>query len=354
MGERDYVADGMSVTADSGAFTPCSSGALERIVRVLRLYYPYRTTDECREALAVMYGHESWHVLETTAICGEPSLCDEDETLACVQARYEHHCRVAQTRLGGVTEGDALAAAAIEKALTASGLQSISKRHNPEFKRKRVDRARYAYSIAYARQAMLEVRPTARDRLAISADDDTLELNLRVDLLPRALVVWLEQQRPRLAGISDRIAELRVRQHSQCDLLHFAFLWGEACVLHPTDIPEALQVYPIALCAKWYAWNASVDMATLARGHTDGEEQAAGRVIALDPMRDHQLAFLRTQPREDLVTLSESVRERQCAAGYALVRQHLQDAVSAQPISKFFSKPAWAGSRSALARQVVT
>lgn len=353
MGERDYVAEGTSAAAGGGAFTPCSSGALERIVRVLRLYYPHRTTDECREALAAMYGHESWHVLETAAICGEPSECDEDETLACVQTRYEHHCRIAQAHLGGVTEGDALAATRTEQELETAGTHSISRRHDPEFKRKRVDRARYAYNVAYARQAMLEIRPTAKDRLAISADDETLELTLRVDLLSRALVVWVEQQRPRLAGVSDRISELRVRQHSQCDLLRFAFLWGEACVLHPTDIPESLQIYPVALCARWYAWNASVDMATLARGHTDGEERAAGRVVPLDPMRHHQLAFLRTQPREDLVMMSEAVRERQITAGCSLVRPHLQDAASAQPIGKFFSRPAWSGSRPGLARQAV-
>jgi hypothetical protein len=176
---------------------------------------------------------------------------------------------------------------------------------------------------------------------------------VRVELLPRTLVIWLEHQRPRFTGLADRMAALRVRQRSQCDLLTFAFLWGEACVSHPADIPEALQIYPLALCAKWYAWNACGEVArasAVTEPRLLAQRKQPAAAVALDPTLDCQLALLRAQPREDVAALSVPARERQMEAGYALVRQHMRDAASSQPVCDFISKPAWSAA-AAVARQ---
>lgn len=330
---------------DAPPYTPASTGALERIVKLFNQYYPRRTAGECREMLAAMYGHESWNSLETAALCGEPSACDEDESEACVLLRREHQRRVALSHFAGVTDDEAIGAARIEKDLAAAGGVSITRRHDPYWRRQRVDRARYAYNVAYARHAIDEIRPSARDRYAIPANDPGLHLSVRVELLPRALVIWLEHQRPRLGGLADRMAALRVRQHSQCDLLNFAFAWGEACVSQPTDIPEAVQIYPLALCANWFGWNACTGALPLPPAHDTGTsaQKAATLPLATDPTLEHQQTLLRAQPREDIASLSAPVRERQMEAGYAVLRQHLRDAAASQPICNFISKPAWAG-----------
>lgn len=325
-------------------YTPASSAELERVLKLLQRYYPRRTAGECRETLALMYGHESWTLLETAAICGEPSAYDDEEAEALVAARREHHLSVAHRHLAGATEAAAITAARIEKDLATAGGLSISMRHDPYWRRQRVERARYACDLAYARHAVDEIRPTAREPLAMPPDDQGLHASVRVELLPRALALWLERQRPRFDGLVDRIAAIRVRQHSQCDLLGFAFQWGEACVARPTEIPEALQIYPLALCAKWYGWNAC---GLEARAPVSGPGLLAQRKFEpaasiADPTLGHQLALLRAQPREDVAAMSVPMRERQMAAGYALLGAHMREAAAAQPICRFIAKPAYA------------
>jgi len=327
-------------------YTPSTTGTLERIVKLLNQYYPRCTALECRDSLALMYGYDSWSMLETAATCGEPSAFDEAETEHCVTARRAHQARIALVHCAGMTHDAAVAAARIDKDLAAAGGISISRRHDPFWRRQRVERARYAHHAAYARHAIDEIRPSARDRYAVPADDQGLHMSVRVELLPRALVIWLEHQRPRMGGLADRMAATRVRQHSQCDLLSFAFVWGEACISHPTDIPEALQIYPLALCAKWYGWNACVGAMPafpVTQARTPGQRKLPAAGLALDPTLEHQHALLRAQPREDVAALSVAVRERQTEAGYALLRQHMQDAAASQPICNFISKPAWGG-----------
>lgn len=351
MGQPDLMPVSHRKAPEGHLYTPPSAGALQRVVKLLQLYYPRRTLGECRELLALMYGHESWELLETAAICAEPGACDEDETDACVQARREHQVQIALTHCAGVTHATASNAARIEKDLAAAEALSISRRHDPYWRRQRIDRGRYACDVAYARHAIDEIRPTARDRLPIADDDASLHTSVRVELLPRALAIWIEHQRPRLDGLAGRIAALRVRQRSQCDLLNFAFVWGEACVSHPVDIPDALQIYPLALCAKWYGWNAcGAGLPHAVAGERRPESPRSARAVALDPTLEHQLALLRAQPREDVATLSVPARERQMAAGYAVVRQHLSDAAAAQPLRQFVSRPGWG---TAVVRQAI-
>lgn len=245
--------------APAALYTPCAIAGLEAVVQRIHRYYPRRSRAECRDILALLYGHESWMLLETAVLCAEPSAYDEDETPDRVYARREHQVAMARLHLAGCTESAAITAARVERDLAPAGALSISRRHDPYWRRQRIERARYAHDMLYAEQAIAEMRPTAREPLAIASDDPDLHLSVRIELLPRALVAWLEQQRPRLKALADRLALMRVRQRAQCDLLTFAFVWGEACVSHPADIPEALQIYPLVLCGKWYGWNACRD-----------------------------------------------------------------------------------------------
>jgi hypothetical protein len=48
--------------------------------------------------------------------------------------------------------------------------------------------------------------------------------------------------------------------------------------------------------------------------------------------------------------LSVPARERQMAAGYAVMRQHMMDAASTQPLRHIVSRPAWGA---AVARQAI-
>ena len=352
MGEPYRIPAAELIASAAHRYTPPTTGALERIVKLLGQYYPRCTTDECRESLASMYGYESWRALET-AIGSDACACDEDERDELVAARRDHQAHIALVHCGRVTKDDAAAAARIEKDLAAAGGISISRRHDPFWRRQRVERARYSYNATFARHAVDEIRPSARDRHAIPADDQGLHTSVRVELLPRALVIWLEHQRPRMGGLADRMAAMRVRQHSQCDLLNFAFAWGEACISHPTDIPEALQLYPLAVCAKWYGWNAcagAMDAFPISERGLTGHRKVPTARLALDPTAEHQQMLLRAQPREDAAALSVAARERQIEAGYALLRPHIRDAAASQPICSFISKPAW-GARTALAGQ---
>jgi hypothetical protein len=344
VGEPHRIPAAELTALEAHRYTPTTPGALERMVKLLNQYYPRCTTVECRESLASMYGYDSWSMLETAATRGDSSAYDEDETDDRVTARRNHQTHMVLMHCGGVTKEDASAAARIDKDLAAAGGISISRRHDPFWRRQRVVRARYAYNAAYARHAIDEIRPSARDRHAIPIDDQGLHMSVRVDLLPRALVIWLERQRPRMGGLADRMAAMRMRQHSQCDLLNFAFAWGEACISHPTDIPEALQLYPLVLCATWYGWNAyagAVPAVPVIQRRLPGQQKAPSAGLVVDPTLEHQQVLLRAQPREDVAAVSVAVRERQMEAGYALLRPHIQDAAASQPICSFISKPAW-------------
>lgn len=319
------VTSGNTVSAGDYGYTPQSRGDLERIVRLLHEYYPRRMLNECRELLALMFGHASWMELETAALCGEPASCDEDEDAPRVAARRSHQHRVLLTHFGAVS-AEQLVACGRDADRPAVTPQSIAWRHDPLRRRQRIERARCAHNVLYARHAIDDIRPSARDRRPIAEDDDTVHLSLRVELLPRALQRWITHQCPRLRRLADRLAAVRVRQHAQCDLLNFAFLWGEICVDHPTEIPEPLQIYPLAACAKWYAWNAC---AQLVAGHLRSLPPRQGPMPKLasgiDPTAEPQCELLRAQPREDVAQLSTVARDRYLDLGYRYLKMSLDE-----------------------------
>lgn len=327
-------------SAGEYAYTPESGEALGRIVGLIREYYPNRSLTECRELLALMYGHASWLALATAAARGEPSLPDEEAPAARVIARRAHQYRVLLTHFGGITAAAEASAAQIDRELAAASPSSITLRHDPRWRRQRIERARCAFGVAYARHALEDIRPSARARRATPVDDESVHLSLRIELLPHALGHWIEQQRPRLAPVAAALAGRRVRQHAPCDLLDFAFLWGEACVRHPNEIPEPLQVYPLALCAKWYAWNGVAQFVT---GYL--QEAAGGsprpRLAApggLDPTAELQRELLRAQPREDLAEATPAARDRHIEAGYVHLRAALAEAAAARPVHHFIAR----------------
>lgn len=348
MEHRDSPEASRHAVPDDARFTPCSTGHVERIVRLLHEHYPQRTVDECRAALAGMYGCSSWEQFLAAAQRDAPSRFDEDETRETVEARFRHHYRTLLAGLGGVTAEMTRAAGSLDEELLAPAKDSIIKRYDPAFHRKRAERAHHAYHVAYAREVLLVARPTARDRLAIAEDDEGVDLSLRVELLPNALGAWLGHHRPHLAASVRHATGLRVRQHAQADLLNFSLCWGEVCAFHAAEIPTALQIYPVALCAKWYAWNACMDTDRLAGGHAVpdvctayAQNYAQAQRAVSDPLMAMQLRFMLAQPREDFRLLSPSAREQQMRAGYVLVKRHLQDAAATHPVRGFFSKPAW-------------
>ncbi|MGE5522500.1 MAG: hypothetical protein ACM3SS_02210, partial [Rhodospirillaceae bacterium] len=197
-----------------------------------------------------------------------------------------------------------------------------------------------------AQQVIAEVRPTGREPLVIPRDDDELELGLRVDLLPRALKSWLAHHRPLLERWSSMMGGLRVRQRCPADLLDFSFAWGELCLLHGTDIPKALQIYPIALCAQWYAWlwcltapSLTSHLAVLDDSSADDEQRSRARRTVQAALREEEARFLLAQPREDFRSLSPSAREQQMHAGYAIVRRYMSDAAAERTIKTILAKP---------------
>lgn len=331
------------------AYTPESGPALARVVSALHQHYPRRTVGECRELVALMFGYESWLLLETAAMCGDASLPDDDETVQRVAARRSRQYRILLTHFGG----GATPADAEQDGIGAEPSHgfSIARRHDMHWRRQRIEHARCAYHLVYARHVIDEIKPSGRDGGTVAGDDDSLHLSLRVELLPRALMTWVEQQRPRLAGLAERMAGVQVRQHSQCDALNFAFLWGEACITHPTQIPEMIQAYPLALCAKWYAWNAA---AQLVAGHLSLAPSLMrdGRLplppLLADPTLEYQRTLLRAQPREDLASLPAAIRERQVDAGYALLRPYLEQAAAASTPGPVHAPRLWGTAARAL------
>lgn len=329
-------------------FTPAMEHA-ERAVRLLHGYYPERALGECREALARMYGHSDWGSLQL-AVQGNETAGDFDENEApeVVTARFQRHYDVALAHLAGVTDERMRAAQELDQEVLLTGADAIGKRYHPAFNQKRLERARYAFNLAYARHVILEIRPTGRQAADIPKDRYDIELGFRVDLLPRALKAWLSHHRPLLREWADRIGAMRVRQHAATDLLNFSFNWGELCLYHGVDIPQGLQIYPLALCAKWFSWlicsKAPPLQSALAMLGTSGADEAERRraeKVVTDAIHEEEVRFILAQPREDFRSLSPSAREQQMNAGFATVRRCMSDAATEYTVEEIMTRAFW-------------
>lgn len=329
-------------------FTP-TMAHVERTVRLLQQYYPKKTPADCREALTRMYGHPDWGALQS-AIQGGEAASGFDETVApeVVGARFQQHYDIALVCLAGMTDESMLAAQELDQEVLSSEAASISKRYHPTFNEKRLERARYAWKLSYARHAILEIRPTARQAVDIPKDRDDIELSFRVDLLPRALKAWLSHHRPLLMDWGERIGQMRVRQHAATELLDFSYRWGEVCLHHAVDIPKPLQMYPVALCAKWFAWIACSRAPHLqpalallgAPGAAEAERRRAEKLVT-DAIHEEEARFILAQPREDFRSHSPSAREQQVNAGFAIVRRCMSDAATASTVSGIMTRTFW-------------
>ncbi len=329
------------------SFTPPVPAHATRIAALLNEYYPARNADDCRAALAAMYGHADWRALEA-AMQGvqEASRFDEDVEPQVAQARIERQYEIALHRLAGMTDAVMITAQELDQELLSASHASIARRHDPHFNEKRMQRARYAFEILYARQVIGELRPTGRNRSEIPADEDDITLGMRVDLVPRALEAWLVHHRPLLSAAGREVGKRPVRQRSTTDLIRFAFRWGELCLFHAIDIPQALQIYPIALCSKWYGWAAAtarVDLeaafTTLHSGTATRDDAAAAERLIDQALHEEEARFILTQPREDFRALSVSAREQQMRAGYAILRHFMKEAESESTIKHILAKP---------------
>lgn len=333
--------------ADHTLYTPPAMGHADRVAHHLLGRYRRKSLPECQHAVARMYGHAGWTSLQAAVAAGlSASAFDEDERPEVVEARRVRQRDVALVWLAGVDADTARAAQSLDEDLLSHATHSISQRYDPLYNRKRLDRARYVYNLAYAKQVIAEVRPTSRAAPEIPRNDDEIELGLRVDLLPRALKSWLCHHRPLLERWSGMIGGMRVRQRCPAELLDFSFAWGELCLLHGIDVPKALQVYPIALCAQWYAWLACLespslkpDLAVLGEGSADEERRTRAQRAVRAALRYEEDRFMLAQPREDFRTLRPSAREQQMHSGHAAVRRYMSDAAAEQTIKTILSKP---------------
>jgi len=326
-------------------FTPVPAHA-ERILDLLRRYYPGQTEETCHQALAAMYGHGSWSALEAAARQAESgSAYDDDIEIEVVGARFQQQLDVVLARLGGISDEAMVAAQELDQEVFAVDRDSISRRYRPEFNGKRIARARYAFGLAYARQVVLQVRPTARESLPIPADRDDVDPSYRIDLLPRALKSWLAHHRPLLRAWGERIGAMEVRQHAPTDLLDLSFAWGEACLDAPAEIPKPLQLYPIALGARWFAYVVCSRMprlqgafAVLGTERSTAEARQRASALISEAMQEEEARFILAQPREDFRTHSASARERHIHAGYALVRRWMDEAATRSTVRGIMSR----------------
>ena len=349
-GENENDQARIATPANPALYTPPALEDAERVIQQLMRLYPRKTAAECGEALAAMYGHVDWQSLRIAIAAGTgPSLYDEDVAPEIVQARSRQQHDAALVHLGGMTGTASLAAQKLDQLLLSGARRTISQRHDPRYNEKRLERARYAYDIAYARQAVCQVRPSGRNALVIPADDDEIDPILRVDLLPRALQSWLAHHRPLLARPGAIVGNMRVRQRCPTELLDFAYCWGECALVHAVDIPKALQVYPIALCAKWYAWLVCLSapalqahLAVLDEPRSDEQARSRARCALSDAIRKEEACFLLTQPREDFHALSPSAREQQMNAGHAILRRCMKDAATRHTVKTILASPSWA------------
>ena len=298
-------------------FTP-TMGHAERTVRLLQDHYPKKTPGECQEALARMYGHCDWESLQRAGRSADASSdFDESEAPEVASARFQQQYEMALAHLAGMTDEMMLAAQELDQEVLSSGADSISKRYHSAFNQKRLERARYAHHLAYARHVILEIRPTGREAADIPKDRDDIELSFRVDLLPRALKAWFSHHRPLQRDWADRVGQMRVRQHCATDLLKFSFCWGEFCLHDAVDIPLGLQLFPLALCAKWFAWltcskapRLQSALAVLAASRADEARRRRAEKAVTDAIHDEEMRFILAQPREDFRSFSPSARER--------------------------------------------
>lgn len=329
-------------------FTP-TMAHVERTVRLLQRYYPQKAPTECREALAQMYGHPDWGSLQFAIQDGEvPSEFDENVAPQVVGARFQQHYDLALARLAGMTDELMLAAQELDQEVLSTDADSISRRYHPAFNEKRLERARYAWNLSHARHAILEIRPTAQEAVDIPKDRDDIELSFRVDLLPRALKAWLSHHRPLLADWGERIGQIQVRQHAATDLLDFSFRWGEVCLYHAVDIPKALQIYPVALCAKWFAWLACsraphlrASLVTLGTSNAAEADRRRAEKLLTAAIHEEEARFILAQPREDFRSHSPSAREQQVNAGYAIVRRCMSDAATESTVKEIMTRTFW-------------
>jgi len=348
-GENDDHRLHTAAPVNPALYTPPTLEHAERVVQHLVQHYRKTTVADCQEALAAMYGHADWQSLVSAIARGtETSPYDEDAAPEVVQARERQQYDALLVRLGGMTDAAMLRARKLDQALLSSTVHTISQRHDPQYNQRRLERARYAHAIAYARQVVYQVRPSGREAYAIPADDDEIDLILRVDLLPRALEAWLTHHRPLLARRGMILGNTRLRQRCPGELLDFAYAWGEVALIHAVDIPQALQIYPIVLCAKWYAWLACLgsaalqaDLAVLDAPRADEDARSRARRALSDATREEEARFLLAQPREDFRALSPSAREQQMNAGYAVLRRCMSDAATRHTVKNILASPSW-------------
>lgn len=341
--------------AQPASFIP-TGAQLERTLRSLQEYYPQRTIEEVRRTVAGMYGFADWAELESALrITETPSAADEDSAREVANARFQQQYDAILAGLAGISDEVMLAAQALDQELLGVARDSITGRYDPAYNEKRLQRARYAWNLLYARHAVLDVRPTARCAAEIAADREDIELSFRVDLLPRALQSWLAHHRPLLRRWGERIGQIVVRQHAPADLLTFSYTWGEACLECTVDIPKPLQVYPIALSAKWYGWIACARIPRLqnafAELHSDAsreDERQRARSAIAEAIQEEEARFMLAQPREDFRGHSPSAREQHIHAGYAMVRRWVSEAATRSTVREIVSRNAWVGLSPAL------
>jgi hypothetical protein len=120
------------------------------------------------------------------------------------------------------------------------------------------------------------------------------------------------------------------------------------CLDCTVDIPKPLQIYPVALCAKWFAWITCSRAPDLQRalvllgasGAADGQRKRAEKLVT-DAIRDEEARFLLAQPREDFRSHSPSAREQHINAGYAIVRRAMSDAASKSTVKEIMTRTFW-------------
>lgn len=298
-------------------------GHAERLADELHARYRNKTMAMCQQIVAALLGHADWSTLQAAVAGGGPAGRPDEEVAAdIVGARRSHQLSVAWRLLAGLDDEAQRDAARLDHELLG-GPPTLSQRYDPHYNEKRLRRARYAYDRLYAEWTVAELAPTGRP-VAIPEDDLDVDLVWRVELLPQTLRAWLEHHRPQLDRWAGMIGQLRVRQRCTTDLLAFAHAWGEFTLAHGADIPRGLQVYPVALCARWYAWQRCARASTLQIvGHDMPTARESTGLHAA--VREAEEYFLLGQPREDFRALSPSAREQQMRAGHTAVRRCMLD-----------------------------
>ena len=334
--------------AQPESFIP-TAGRLDRALRSLQEYYPARTVHDCRHALARMYGHADWDELQSAMqAAGSASPVDDDVPREVVGARFQLQYDAILASLAGVTDQAMLAAQDLDQELLGAGCESISRRYDPVFNEKRLRRARYAWTLLYARHVILQVRATAGQEAHIPENRDDIDFSFRVDLLPRALESWLAHHRPLLRHWGERIGRIEVQQHAATDLLRFSYSWGEACLECSVEIPKPLQIYPVALSARWFGWVACSRMprlqgafAALRSDASAADERGRASTLISEAISEEEARFILAQPREDFRSHSASAREQHIHAGYALVRRWVSESATRNTVREIMTREVW-------------